>query len=135
VSQRYNTDVNAWIALAGGSIVGGVSRYVVTRGIGERLSAGFPYGTFFVNLSGCLLIGIFHAWAEQRGWLTSEQRLLLMTGFCGAYTTFSSFILEVSQLMRGNYYGRAALYVALSVALGLLVFRLGEGIGRGFSGV
>jgi len=116
-------------------VVGGVSRYATTRAMGERLPAGFPSGTFLVNLTGCLLIGIFHAWAEHRGGLSSEQRLLLITGFCGAYTTFSSFILEVSQLVRGNYAGRAALYVALSIGLGLLLFRLGEGIGRGISGV
>jgi len=125
--------MNAWMALMVGSTAGGLARYGVSRAVGARLEPGFPHGTFWANMTGCLLIGIFHTWAEHRGGLSSETRLLLITGFCGAYTTFSSLILETSQLMKGNFPGRAALYVSLSLVLGLAIFRLGEVLGRSIS--
>jgi len=125
----------SWLSILVGSVAGGLTRYGVFRLVSAQTAPGFPYGTVIVNLTGCFLVGVFHAWAEHRGGLSSETRLLLITGFCGAYTTFSALILETSDLIRGNHLDRALLYVAMSIVLGFLFFRLGEGIGKGVSGL
>lgn len=114
-----------WAYLIAGSIIGGVARYVFAGKTYELLGAGFPYGTMLVNLSGCFLIGMFDSMANEKLLLSPQVRLLLMTGFCGAYTTFSTLILETSNLMRHGEFWLASLNLMGSAALGLLLFRLG----------
>ncbi|HEX4046513.1 MAG TPA: fluoride efflux transporter CrcB, partial [Elusimicrobiota bacterium] len=120
----------AWSALAAGSIAGGFSRYFMAGAIYKALGTGFPYGTFLVNIAGCFLIGFFDCLATERFALTPAARILLMTGFCGAFTTFSTFILETSKLMNDGDFNRAALNVFASVIVGLVVLRLGTLAGR-----
>lgn len=116
------------MALIGGSIAGGVARYVVSNGVAQIWGTGFPYGTFLVNAVGCFLVGIFAVWSETKWSMAPEARLLLITGFCGAFTTFSAFILESSILLRQGDYTRLGLYVAISLVLGFALFRLGEAL-------
>src|SRR4029077_19913162 len=117
--------MNKWICLIIGSIAGCLARYLFARFVHDHLGARFPYGTLLVNLTGCLLIGFFNSLAEDKFLLSVDQRVLLMTGFCGAYTTFSTFILETSNLVKDGELLLGLLNLTLSVVLGFILFRLG----------
>jgi fluoride exporter len=106
------------IGLAGG--VGSIARFICQKYLYEWNPHPFPFGTFLVNIVGCFLIGIFYGISEKGSILTPEWRLLLTSGFCGGFTTFSSFAYEnIGLIKRGDflYFG---LYTAGSVLLGLL---------------
>ncbi len=121
----------AWLNLIIGFIAGGSARYAVTRLFQHTFTGSvFPVGTFVVNLTGCLLIGLFDTLAEERLHIGPHARLLLMTGFCGAYTTFSTFILETSSLFRHGHISLGLGYVLSSVVLGLVVFEAGVLLAR-----
>ena len=85
----------------------------------KLLAGGFPWPTFIANLLGCFLIGLFYKYAEQWG-LSAEVRLLLTTGLCGGFTTFSTFSYEGLSLLQSGCYGMYACYLILSIVLGLL---------------
>lgn len=124
------TTMIAWSALTAGSVAGGFARYFMSGAIYKALGTGFPYGTFLVNVAGCFLIGLFDCLATERFVLSPAARILLMTGFCGAFTTFSTFILETSNQMKGGDFLRASANVVASVIVGLILFRLGTLAGR-----
>ncbi len=119
-----------WIYLTIGSVVGGFLRYFLTGTIYRRLDTGFPAGTLIVNLTGCLCIGFFNSLAEEKMLLGPNERVLLMTGFCGAYTTFSTFILETSNLIRDGELLFGFLNVIFSVVFGFILFRAGALLGK-----
>ncbi len=109
------------IALVGlGGMVGSIARYVVAAVLARRMSVGFPYGTFTVNIVGCFLIGLILGILTRAGTLASDLRLLLVVGFCGGFTTFSSFTYEIIELVEANRVMLAILYVLFSILLGLL---------------
>lgn len=83
----------------------------------------FPWPTFIVNIIGCFLIGLFYHYSERWG-LTPEVRLLLTTGLCGGFTTFSTFCYEGVTLINSGYYGTYALYLVGSIVLGLVAASL-----------
>ncbi len=122
--------MSALIGLTLGSIAGGFARYFLAGGMYRAVGTGFPYGTLAVNVSGCFLIGLFDSLAQGKLPLTHEARILLMTGFCGAFTTFSAFILETSNLIKAGEGARAAGNIAASLVLGFLFFKLGDLLGR-----
>jgi CrcB protein len=122
--------MSRWLALVLGSVAGGVARYGFAGLVYDRLGSDFPYGTLAVNLSACFLIGFLDSLAESRFLLGPEARVLLMTGFCGAYSTFSTFMLETSNLLKDGQFARAAANVGLSLAIGFLLFRAGAFIGE-----
>jgi CrcB protein len=105
------------VGLGGG--LGSILRYLCQR----SLNAGFPYGTLAVNLLGCLLIGLL--WGLFTRHIDEPRRLLLVTGFCGGFTTFSSFTYEGVQMIMENRWLTFALYTAGSVLAGLLATYLG----------
>lgn len=109
-----------WVLV--GSAAGGLARFFV-GGLFSRGAGVFPWGTLLVNITGCFLIGGLHSWAGGR--LSPEARGLLMAGFCGAYTTFSTFVLEISELMQRGRFRAAVGYVGASLLLGLLFFAWG----------
>ncbi len=119
-----------WISLAAGGIAGTVCRYVLSGAVYQLAGTGFPYGTLAVNLAGCLLVGFFAVLAEEKFLLGPEARILLMAGFCGAFTTFSTLMLETSNLVREGEAWKGFLNVAVSVAAGYLFFRLGVFLGE-----
>jgi CrcB protein len=97
-----------------------MSRYFVASFIQQRVSPGFPFGTLIVNISGSLLLGYLMRYALQSGLISAETRALLTTGFCGGYTTFSTFSYETALLIDDGQYRRAALYIGASVAISLV---------------
>ena len=106
------------LLIALGAAVGANLRYAVSVGAAQRWGSAFPYGTLIINVSGSMLIGVVLALAARSG-LGAPWRLLLVTGFLGGYTTFSSFAWETYQLAVEGGLGPALLNVGGSVGLGL----------------
>lgn len=98
-----------------GGFIGGAGRYLVTQYVNKLAPAVFPYGTFLVNVVGCLLIGIFFGVSERFTWMNSEWRLFLTTGVCGGFTTFSAFAYENVKLLQSAHYAVFGAYVMASV--------------------
>lgn len=81
-----------WISL--GAIVGANARYFLSRWAAKVMSPAFPYGTLIINVTGSLVLGFFLIWTSERVLADSRWRMLIAIGFCGAYTTFSSYAFE-----------------------------------------
>ena len=112
--------------IATGSALGGVVRYLVA--VAFHRPTPLPIGTLLVNITGSLLLGILARYATAaHGW-SPEIRAFLTIGFCGGYTTFSTFSLEVAELLRVHAYGRAAGYAGLSAGLSIAAVFLGFGL-------
>jgi fluoride exporter len=113
----------AWVAV--GSVLGGLARYLVSLLI--LPISGFPLATLFVNVSGSFIIGFYGTLSAPDGrWFASaQQRQFVMTGFCGGYTTFSSFSLETVRLLQAGQARTALLNIAVSVVTWLLAVWLG----------
>jgi CrcB protein len=105
--------------VAVGSAVGGASRYLLGIFIQQRSGAQFPVGTLVINITGSLLLGFLLRYATETPAISPEVRALLTTGFCGGYTTFSTYSYETAALIEEGQYHRAAMYVVLSVAVAL----------------
>jgi CrcB protein len=108
-----------------GGFLGTIARYLTQQGISKILPILFPYGTLAVNIAGCFLIGIIYALADRGNALSPEWRIFLTTGFCGGYTTFSTFSYESYNLIRDEQYLYLSLYIGLSVILGIMATFLG----------
>jgi CrcB protein len=102
-----------------GGFVGSIARYLVAVLFASQISSVFPFGTLAVNVVGCFLIGILFALSDRGNILSPELRILLTTGFCGGFTTFSTFSYESLQLMQDGEYLYLAAYVLISVFVGL----------------
>jgi CrcB protein len=113
-----------------GSAVGGVARFLLGTLIQQRAGGTFPTGTLLVNVTGSLLLGFLLRYALGSAAVSPETRALLTTGFCGGYTTFSTFSYETIALLEEGQHQRAALYIALSVVLSLAACLAGAIIAR-----
>lgn len=118
-----------WGLLAVGGVVGTFARYLIAAWMPMITGPGFPYGTLAINMSACFLIGLFNSMVEIHGQLGPEARLLLMTGFCGAYSTFSTWMLESSNLFADGEPIRAFVNLIGSAVLGFLLLKLGAMLG------
>ena len=117
--------------IAAGSALGGVSRYLVGGMVQRILDTTFPAGTLVVNLTGSFLLGLFLRYALETPTLTPEVRAFLTIGFCGGYTTFSTFSYETFALLEDGEWTRAGLYAALSILLALGATIFGFLVARG----
>lgn len=111
------------VALGGG--VGSALRFMVSKLVAENVGGTFPYPTFVVNIIGCLLIGLFYGMSTRGGIGGNSTTLLLTTGLCGGFTTFSTFCNENLMLCRGDHALAALLYAGCSAALGILAVAAG----------
>jgi fluoride exporter len=102
-----------------GGFLGSVSRLLASRLIQSNLPSAFPFGTFFVNITGCLLIGLIYGFSDRTSILTPGWKMFLAAGFCGGFTTFSTFANENLALLRDGNFFHFALYSGLSVFLGI----------------
>ena len=107
-----------------GSGIGGICRYLISL-LANHTGNGFPWATFAVNVAGCLLIGILWGLTTRFQHLSPTFSLLLMAGFCGGFTTFSTFSKEALTMLQTNNYLLCLLYVVGSVVLGIMAVGLG----------
>ena len=125
MTPENRSSMKTVIIIAVGGAIGSVARYGAQTYVYKLYPIVFPLGTFLVNVLGCLLIGVFYALAEKGNLLTPEWRLFLMTGFCGGFTTFSTFAFENANLMRSSDFLYAGLYILGSVVIGIAAVFLG----------
>jgi fluoride exporter len=116
------------VGLGGG--LGSIARYLWQQWWTDHYPRSFPWGTFSVNLVGCLIIGVIAGLSIRSAEISSNWKLFLMTGICGGFTTFSAYSLESITLLRENKTGIFVLYVGGSVLFGLLGTYLGFKLGR-----
>jgi fluoride exporter len=116
-----------WIVVAIGSAIGGVSRYGVGLAAARLWGPSFPVGTLLINIVGSFIIGLYGALTLADGPMpaSSDMRAFVMIGFCGGFTTFSSFSLQTLELLRAGENFAAGLYILLSNALCLAGVFLG----------
>lgn len=107
-----------------GSLAGGVSRFLLDQYLHKYLPVYFPFGTLIINITGCFLIGIILT-LSARGFITPQMRFLLATGFCGSYTTFSTFAYESISLLTDKEYLYMGIYAVVSLIIGLFATYVG----------
>lgn len=113
-----------------GGFAGAVARRVVDLWVSDRAGAAFPFGTLVVNLTGAFLLGLLYAWATERDVLPREIRGPVMIGFIGAYTTFSTLMLESWRLVEDGAWVLGLANIGASMALGIVVVVGGLAVGR-----
>jgi CrcB protein len=111
------------VAIGGAS--GSVLRYLIHCFIAKKTVSNFPYQTFIVNIVGCFLIGILVGYLAKNQAQNETLKLLLITGFCGGFTTFSAFGLENINMIQNQNYLLAFIYTSLSLILGILAVGFG----------
>ncbi len=123
------------VSVALGSALGGSARYLTNEWVIARLGAGFPFGTMTVNIIGSLILGLLAGLvvSGSRPMLPDQARLLFMTGFCGSYTTFSTFSLQTLELFEAGYPLRALANILGSLILCLSAVYLGVILGNALS--
>jgi CrcB protein len=127
-----NPFMTTWLAVAAGGALGALARYLLSGWLTLSLGRGFPWGTFGVNLIGCCLIGALYVWITQEARLAPVWQAVLVAGFTGAFTTFSTFALETLSLLESGRAATAMLYAAGSLVLGLGGVALGMKMARLF---
>ena len=116
--------ISDFLVISAGAILGANARWFVSRYAARILGPVFPYGTLFINVSGSFVVGFFMIWASERVLLDPRWRLLVVVGFCGAFTTFSSFAFETMAyfeqgqflMMLGNFLSNNLLCLGSVVA-------------------
>lgn len=104
-----------------GGFAGSISRYLIQLAVISRFTLLFPLGTFGINLVGSLIVGLIFGYAERFQWMNPEWRLFLAIGFCGSFTTFSSFAFDNLRLLEDNNYYQLFWYVSLSLILSVVL--------------
>ena len=133
--ERKDGAVSATLWIALGGALGSVARYWVALWA-VPMSRSLPVGTIGINIAGSFLIGFFGTLTMEGGRhpMPETVRLFVMVGFCGGFTTFSSFSLQTLDLLRGGAWGRALLNIGLSVMLCLASVAIGHGLASYWNG-
>jgi len=113
-----------------GSFVGGSLRFVISKYVQSLLNFDFPMGTFLVNVIGCLIIGFFYGAFSSEHLMNNNMRLLLTTGFCGGFTTFSTFMNDNYGYLREQNFLLLALYTSFSLFVGLIMLYVGYNLAK-----
>lgn len=108
-----------YLLIAAGGALGSIARYWVGSTIAGRMGSRFPYGTFVINLTACVIIGFSLTYLGKRAGLSPAWRYLVPVGFIGAYSTFSTYEWETLSTLRAGAFTLAALYALGSLILGL----------------
>lgn len=118
------------LLLAFAGALGSLARYGLGGLVQRAFDGGFPLGTLAVNVAGCLLFGIIWTLAEERLLISGETRLILLIGFMGAFTTFSSYAFETSAMLRDAEWSLAVANILAQNVLGITSFFVGAALGR-----
>jgi len=118
-----------YVLIAVGGAAGALARYQVAAMVQARVAAGFPWGTFVVNMSGCFVMGIAMTLLTERV-ASAAWRYLIPIGFIGAYTTFSTFEMETFRAMSDRAFAIAAANVVASVVVGYFAVWIGVVVAR-----
>ena len=113
-----------------GGFAGAIARYLIDGAVTDRTGGAFPWGTLVINITGSFVLGLLAALTIERAILPADIRGPVMIGFLGAYTTFSTWMLESWRLIESGSYGLALANLGGSVALGLLAVFAGLVVGR-----
>ncbi|HEY9187834.1 MAG TPA: fluoride efflux transporter CrcB [Bacteroidota bacterium] len=113
------------LIIGSGSFFGGILRYLISYYLQEKFLTSFPLGTLTVNIIGCFLIGVIFGLSDSRNLFTYEMRIFLSIGFCGGFTTFSTFSNETIALLRDGDFFYAITYISISLFICLLSTYLG----------
>jgi fluoride exporter len=129
---RYDTPMKSYLLVFLGAGVGGAARHAVNVGCGRLCGTEFPWGILFINVTGCLAMGLIAGWLAFKAQIAWSQdlRLFLTTGMLGGYTTFSAFSLDFATLWERGAHSFAIVYVLASVVLSLAAVFLGLTIVR-----
>ncbi len=111
--------IRTLLLIGTGGFLGSILRFLASRFMQNNFPSAFPFGTFFVNITGCLLIGIIYGLSEKSSLLTNGWKMFLAVGFCGGFTTFSTFANENLALLRDGEIFYFLSYTGLSVFLGI----------------
>jgi fluoride exporter len=133
LQEEEKQSLQKYLFIAVGGALGSIARFWVGSMITNRLGTKFPYGTFVVNITACLIIGFSLAFMGRRADLSVAWRFLIPVGFIGAYSTFSTFEWETFTRLQTGAFFMAALYVVLSVILGLVAVWCGVLLARLFA--
>jgi CrcB protein len=118
--KAFRLDMIKTLLLIGtGGFLGSISRFLASRFMQNNFPSAFPFGTFFVNITGCLMIGLIYGFSERSSLLTPGWKMFLAVGFCGGFTTFSTFANENLALLRDGDFFHFMIYAGLSVFLGI----------------
>ncbi len=117
-----------WISL--GAVLGAASRYAISRWIARISSVTFPLGTLVINVSGSLLLGFFLIWTTERVLADPRWRLFVAIGFCGSYTTFSSYAFETIAYLEQGHWSLLVANVVASNVLSLAAVVAGAALAR-----
>ncbi len=122
--------IKTLLLIGSGSFLGGICRYLISRAVQNIFHHGFPLGTMAVNIAGCFLIGIIYGMSEKHGIPGDNMKLFLTVGFCGGFTTFSTFVQESSLMLGNGNIVHFVLYPTISFGLGPLAAYLGNLLAR-----
>ena len=118
----------AMLIAGAGGFIGTCLRYLVGKLARYITASSFPWGTFAVNIVGSLVIGILFGMVEKAHLISANMNVFLITGFCGGFTTFSSFADDMFLLMQNKHWGYFSAYLVLSVVLGIVLVWLGRSL-------
>ena len=128
-----NRALQKYLLIAAGGALGSIARYWVSATVSGREGTRFPWGTFVVNISACLIIGFAITWLGQHIEVSRSWYYLIPTGFIGAYSTFSTYEWEMFTAMKAGEVAMAAVYAASSMLLGLAAVWLGAKLASALS--
>ncbi|MCK9159567.1 MAG: fluoride efflux transporter CrcB [Bacteroidaceae bacterium] len=111
-----------------GSLSGGITRFLISKFVQSSTVLSFPLGTFVVNVLGCFAIGMFYGLFETGHLMNNNLRLFLTVGFCGGFTTFSTFMNENYLFLKDQNFFYLAIYTSLSLFVGLIMLYVGYSI-------
>ncbi|HMQ21955.1 MAG TPA: fluoride efflux transporter CrcB [Planctomycetota bacterium] len=119
------------LEVAIGGALGATARLLAMEALRHRIGSAWPFGTFFVNISGCLALGLIVRFSHASGWSILDRHMLVVVGFLGSFTTFSTFVADADTLWQREGFLPALTYLLLSVGLGFAVFWCARHAGSG----